>query len=133
MMLRGPKNTPCQRLDRRHDGEGAFGVRTLFENEPGSPFKHVRELIVYGHSTVGSHQHMGDEELYYIIEGETLMTVDGEEEMVGPGDCILTQSGNAHSLRNVGDNMVRILIVCAHAAQPALQLLQEGESKAGTE
>jgi len=114
MLLRGPSNVPCQRLKGRHSGEGEYAVRTLFEAEFGSLFKHVRDLTLFEHSTIGEHPHADDEELFYIVEGEGVMTIEGEEQTVGPGDCILTQSGSSHGLRNEGKGALRILVVCTH-------------------
>lgn len=61
-------------------------------------------------STIGYHKHSGNEEVYYIIEGDGLMTVDGEKKIVGPGDAVITHSGSSHGLKNIGDTDLRILV-----------------------
>jgi mannose-6-phosphate isomerase-like protein (cupin superfamily) len=53
-------------------------------------------------SSVGSHVHVGDFEIYYVLEGEAEATDDGEVKMVYPGDVLITHEGHEHSIKNVG-------------------------------
>ena len=81
---------------------------------PGHAFKStvrfLHETSVKSNSTIGYHKHSGNEEVYYIIEGDGLMTVDGEKKIVGPGDAVITHSGSSHGLKNIGDTDLRILV-----------------------
>lgn len=113
MIIKGPKTSPGQELEGCHGGKGSYFVRTLLENGFSSSLKYVRDLSLHGHSSIGEHLHLGDEELYFVIAGEGAMTVDGEEQPVGPGDMILTRSGSRHALQNNTENDLRILVVCA--------------------
>ena len=96
-----------------HGGHGQYFVRTLFDAVPGSSFKYVRDLILYPGSSVGVHPHVGDDEIYFVISGRGVMTVDDEEQVVGPGSAVLTMSGSTHGLRNTGDDDLRIFVACA--------------------
>jgi mannose-6-phosphate isomerase-like protein (cupin superfamily) len=58
-----------------------------------------------------AHYHKVMSEVYYIIEGAAIMTLDGKEQSVGPGDCISIAPGVVHAIRNDGDTVVRF--VCA--------------------
>src|SRR5436309_15778320 len=44
------------------------------------------------------HYHAESEELYYLLEGEGEMEVDGERSAVGPGDAILIPPGAWHQI-----------------------------------
>jgi quercetin dioxygenase-like cupin family protein len=99
-----------------HGGKGRYFVRTLLDGVSGSPFKYVRDLILYPGSTIGLHPHTGDDEIYFFISGTGLMNVDGEECVVGPGSVVLTQSGSQHGLRNDGEEDLRIFVACAQVA-----------------
>jgi mannose-6-phosphate isomerase-like protein (cupin superfamily) len=57
------------------------------------------------------HYHKRSEELYFILEGEGMMELDGEEQSVGPGDGILIPSGSWHQITATRD--LRFLCCCA--------------------
>ena len=67
---------------------------TLVEMEPGG-FQHV-------------HYH-NPEQMYYILEGAGIMTVDDEREPVKAGDCIYFPSRAKHGLENTGGTVLRYL------------------------
>ncbi|MBN1975830.1 MAG: cupin domain-containing protein [Anaerolineae bacterium] len=67
---------------------------TLVEMEPG------------GVQHVHSHE---PEQIYYILEGSGLMTVDGERRQVEAGDCIYFPSFANHGLENTGGTVLRYL------------------------
>ena len=114
MIIATPETVPGQRGSNSHGGTGDYFVRTLFDQVPGvSSFKYVRDLILYPGSAIGLHPHTGDEELYFVISGNGIMVVDGEEQPVGPGSAVLTLSGSRHALRNTGKEDLRIAVVCA--------------------
>jgi mannose-6-phosphate isomerase-like protein (cupin superfamily) len=57
------------------------------------------------------HYHRLSEELYFILEGEGTMEVDGEEKRVGPGEAILIPPGAWHQITAVRN--LRFLCCCA--------------------
>ena len=67
---------------------------TLVEMDPGG-FQHL-------------HAHE-PEQMYFILEGKGLMTVDGEQKVVQSGDCIYFPSGTEHGLKNNGESVLRYL------------------------
>ena len=64
--------------------------------------------------TIESHQDPY-EEIYFILSGEGLMTVDEDEKQVKPGDAIWIPQGAAHSLTNNTENKCHILVIAAYA------------------
>jgi len=67
---------------------------TLVEMEPGG----------------GQHIHSHEpEQMYYILEGNGIMTVDAEERSVQSGDCIFYTSFAKHGLKNTGETVLRYL------------------------
>jgi mannose-6-phosphate isomerase-like protein (cupin superfamily) len=54
------------------------------------------------------HAHL-PEQMYYILEGFGVMTVDGEEKPVAAGDCIFFPSQATHGLVNSGGTTLRYL------------------------
>lgn len=65
-----------------------------------------------GEQRIHSHR---PEQVYFIIEGTGLMTVDTETQRVGPGDCIFIPSGHPHGLLNDGGVILRYFSAAAPA------------------
>jgi len=78
---------------------------TIVEMEPGG-FQHLH-----------SHE---PEQMYYILDGYGLMSVDGEEQTVQAGDCIFFPPSAVHGLKNTGDGVLRYI----SAASPSFTLTQ---------
>ena len=61
---------------------------------------------------IGCHAHEEDnEELYIVVSGKGLMTLDGQEFEVGPGHVVLNRPGGTHGLRNIGEEELRIVVI----------------------
>ena len=65
-----------------------------------------------GEQRIHSHR---PEQVYFILEGRGLMTVAGETQRVGLGDCIFIPSGEPHGLKNDGDVTLRYFSAAAPA------------------
>ena len=75
----------------------------------------LAEEILPPGATVTPHHHEVIEEIYYVIEGEGVMKIDGEEREVGAGDAIYIPRFAGHTLTNTGDGPMKILLVCGPA------------------
>lgn len=57
------------------------------------------------------HYHKLSEEIYFMLEGEALMEIDGEKQQVAPGDAILIPAAAWHQITAATDT--RFLCCCA--------------------
>jgi mannose-6-phosphate isomerase-like protein (cupin superfamily) len=57
------------------------------------------------------HYHAHTEEIYFLLEGEGEMDVDGERRRVGPGEAVLIPAGAWHQIR--AETPLRFLCCCA--------------------
>lgn len=97
--------------EKCHGGSGSIVFREIFANKDfKSQLEFLHETYIKPRSTIGYHKHEGNEEIYYIVDGEGLMVVDDEEKIVGPGDAVITQSGSSHSLKNMGSKDLKIIV-----------------------
>ncbi|MEA3358980.1 MAG: cupin domain-containing protein [Thermodesulfobacteriota bacterium] len=53
------------------------------------------------------------EEIYFIVDGEGDMSVDGEIRHVSPGDAIWLPTGSRHGLKNNGNKDCVILVIAS--------------------
>ena len=91
----------------------------------------IRELLAHRNSVIrkqslaeariqpgGStqeHFHRVTEEIYFIMEGEGRMRIEGETRAVEPGDAIAIPPGLKHKIWNTGPKVLRLLCCCAPA------------------
>lgn len=75
--------------------------------------KMFAKIVLHPHSTIGWHQHVGNTEPYYILEGKGIFVDnDGSRTEVGPGDVCYIEVGQSHSLENPTDeNLVFIALI----------------------
>lgn len=123
MIKRGRNDVPQTTVDCCHGGEGTIKVRQLLGAEPKLPgvpgfSKDFESCMSFMHETtlppgtsIGLHEHKGNEELYFVIEGRGEMTVDDETQIMEPGDVCLTKSGSSHALRNMKATDLKIIVL----------------------
>jgi mannose-6-phosphate isomerase-like protein (cupin superfamily) len=61
------------------------------------------------------HAHEGEDDAFYVLEGDLTFTVDGEDVVAGPGTFVLVPPGVEHTFANRGDVPARLLNVHAPA------------------
>ena len=61
------------------------------------------------------HKHLISEEIYYINQGNGIMTLDDENFQVNTGDTICIPPGTFHKIKNTGDIDLKIICSCAPA------------------
>jgi mannose-6-phosphate isomerase-like protein (cupin superfamily) len=59
------------------------------------------------------HYHRASEEIYFVLDGDGEMELDGVRRRVGAGDAIAIPPGAWHQLRAEGERPLRILCCCA--------------------
>ncbi|MFO1002320.1 MAG: hypothetical protein U0936_18490 [Planctomycetaceae bacterium] len=114
-------------------------MRWLLQREFGGSVVFFHEVTIPVGTVEGTHQHIGSEELYYIVsgEGEAYMAAgddpatDGfpkvmrpvyglfEKECVAlpvkPGNVIFTKSGGVHGIRNTGSVPLKFVAFLYHS------------------
>lgn len=58
------------------------------------------------------HLHQRALEIYYILEGEGLMEIEGAKQKVCRDQAILIPPGSKHRITNIGDEQLRLLCFC---------------------
>ena len=94
-------------------GQDSALIGTLpgFPDDFESGIHFIHETVIDVGTLVGEHPHEGSEEVYFFIEGTAKMIVDGEETTLMPGDAIITKNKSRHSIENIGDVPVRIIVI----------------------
>jgi len=91
-----------------HNGGGRTIGYSFFNKTPGMTFVFRKRALKPG-SGIGYHEQKEDE-VYYVLSGKGVMTIDDKPMDVGPGTAILTRPGSSHGLKQTGNEDLVILI-----------------------
>ena len=109
-MKRNVYSTPKVRV-MAHDGSGEIETARVFD---ASDFKtkcdFVDHSVIPPGVTIGIHSHEGNEEMYFIINGCGVMSVDGTVIEVSKGDLILNKPFGTHGITNHSDSAIEMLV-----------------------
>ena len=125
--------------DRRDDN--IIEMRWMLQRELGSGLVFFHEVLIPPGKVEGTHQHVGSEEMYYIVSGEGIAymaegddpatdafpTVERhifgglgkvrcKELPVKPGNIIYTKSGGIHGIRNDGATPLKFVAYLYHSS-----------------
>jgi len=79
----------------------------------GNRCQSLAEATLCAGVTTHAHRHTRTEEIYYILKGEGLITVDHEKQPVAWGDAVLIPPGSWHCIANTGDGDLVFLCCCS--------------------
>lgn len=91
-----------------HNGGGQTIGYSFFSKTPKLGLVFRKRAFKPG-SAIGYHLQTEDE-IYYVLSGRGMMTVDGKAFEVAAGDAVLTRPGSSHGLKQVGNEDLVILI-----------------------
>lgn len=95
-----------------HGGEGPVALYEIWGgSEFASNVDFVDRVVVPPGSTIGTHRHGENEEMYVVLSGRATMTIEGEPVTVGAGDMILNPAFGEHGLVNDSDADIDILVI----------------------
>lgn len=91
-----------------HNGGGQTVGYSFFKKAPGLKLVFRKRALKPG-SGIGYHEQKEDE-IYYVLSGRGVMTIDGKSFDVTPGTAVLTRPGSSHGLMQAGTDDLVILI-----------------------
>ena len=100
-----------------HNGGGQTVGYSFFSKVPKLNLVFRKRALKPG-SGIGLHEQKEDE-IYYVLSGRGSMTLDGNTVEITPGTAVLTRTGSSHSLKQVGDEDLVIMINYEVESKPA--------------
>ena len=91
-----------------HNGGGMTVGYSFFSKAPGLKLVFRKRALKPG-SGIGYHLQKEDE-IYYVLSGRGMMTIDDKTFEVGPGTAVLTRPGSSHGLKQIGEADLVIMI-----------------------
>ena len=100
---------------------GGIGDISMFhflnEQEVKGVGRLFAKTVIPPGNSIGEHTHEGDMEAYYILKGKALVVDNGEEVVLEPGDCNICVDGDAHAIKNIGDEDLEYLAIILYSKQ----------------
>lgn len=93
-------------------GKGTVEVTHIFkQDELKGKCRLCATLTINPGCSIGLHEHVGEEEIFYIISGSGIFNDNGEQKRVTAGEGLLTVGGEKHSIENDGDHPLVLMAV----------------------
>ena len=71
---------------------------------------------------IRAHRHRRSEEVYHVVSGRGLMTLDGVEAVLSPGETVVIRVGQRHKISALPESDLEMLVTCVPAWDEADQL-----------
>jgi mannose-6-phosphate isomerase-like protein (cupin superfamily) len=94
-----------------HEGVGqSWNVRVFDNADFDTALKFINYLEMEPGSTIGVHKHSANEEVYVVLAGSGVMTVNDDRRAVKTGDIIVNKPGWAHGLENTSEEILKLFV-----------------------
>ena len=111
-MIRKENEMQKEIREKMRDGDGSVEILHIFKQEEFTGKVRLFAKVKLGPgSSIGEHQHLKEDEVYYIISGKGIVNDNGNEYEVNKDDAILTGKGASHSIRCIGDEPLIFIAV----------------------
>jgi len=98
--------------EQMRGGKGKVEITHIFKkDEIRGKSRLCARITLQPGCSIGMHEHVDEEEIFYILEGTGVVNDNGTEYTVCPGDAILTGGGDSHSIENTGNEPLVLLAV----------------------
>lgn len=94
-----------------HGGDGLIDFVRLTDRFPvQGALDYVDFARLPPGASVGPHDHPGGEEVYVLLSGSGVVSVDGQESRVRAWDVVINPPGSTHALRNDGQDALEFVV-----------------------
>ncbi|MDL2248875.1 cupin domain-containing protein [Tyzzerella sp. OttesenSCG-928-J15] len=101
--------------EKMKDGNGVVEIHHLFEGEEfGGCGRVFGVFYIKPGDSIGYHKHEGEQEAYYILEGEANYNDNGTEVILKAGDMALCKDGESHGIAAVGDKTLAYIALITY-------------------
>jgi mannose-6-phosphate isomerase-like protein (cupin superfamily) len=113
-MIRTANEMTTEVREKMRGGPGSVRFAHLFKPEEfGAPVRLCARLTLAPGSGIGEHEHVAEDEVYVILQGEGMLSEGVGPRKVVAGDAVLTGRGGRHSIVNTGRDELQILAFIA--------------------
>jgi len=109
-MIKRNGSYPTDNIEKMRGGDGAATIEHLLTpDELYGKGRLFAAITLAPGSSIGAHVHDGEMEAFHVLSGVAEYGDATEAATLMPGDTTLTLSGEAHTVRSVGDAPLKLL------------------------
>lgn len=100
-MIKRVQDIKSEEMKNPYNGRGS-ALRFVYEEaaELKGKIKNMFIVDLQPDSKIGKHKHEDDAEIYLMLDGVAVIDDNGIEELLNPGDMLITKQGEEHSIEN---------------------------------
>lgn len=111
-MIKNAEDMIKEIKEQMRGGKGSAELTHIFmQDELRGKARLFAKIVMEPGCSIGKHVHDGEEEIFYILNGNALIDDDGHKVEVKSGDAIITGNGASHAVENIGDTALEIMAV----------------------
>jgi mannose-6-phosphate isomerase-like protein (cupin superfamily) len=111
-MVRSSRDMQVEVREAMRGGKGRVQIMHVFKKEElKGKCRLFAKITLEPGCSIGLHDHVDEEEVYYITRGRGRVVDNGVARDVSEGDAILTGGGASHSIENTGDEDLQLMAV----------------------
>jgi mannose-6-phosphate isomerase-like protein (cupin superfamily) len=93
-------------------GNGVLGFSNYFtQDEMQNKARLCTKIIINPGCSIGWHEHVNEEEIFFIISGSGTLNDNGVISEIKAGDAALTRNKEFHSIENTGSEPIEMLAI----------------------
>ena len=96
-------------FDECHEGNGVLNCKSLLDGLDSAKFGFMHRDEMAKGVSIGVHEHKDSEEIYYLVSGKGVLTYDGKEYEMLPGDISLCNIGHSHGFLATEDSVLIVV------------------------
>lgn len=98
--------------NRMRGGNGDVQICHIFkQDEIKGKARLIAKITLEPGCSIGTHQHVDEEEIFYILKGTATVEDDGKTAYLYEGDALLTGGGATHSITNNSNQTLELMAV----------------------
>lgn len=111
-MIKRAEEMICEIKEQMRGGKGSVELTHIFRQEEfNGKARLCAKITINPGCSIGLHEHIGEEEIYYVIRGKGIANDNGDVREVFAGDAMLTGGGASHSIENNGNDTLELVAV----------------------
>ena len=107
--IRKDKEIEWMQFEECHDGAGTLFCKSLLDGCDSTKFSFMHRDEIKAGVSIGVHTHTDSEEIYYLVSGKGVLTYDGVEYEMAPGDVSLCNVGHSHGFLATEDSQLIVV------------------------
>ncbi len=110
-MIRKRKDMEFKVCDKGcHNGQGKYEFFKVIKGEDSDIINFIHDDFLDPGTSFGIHLH-DKEEVYFVLEGNGILTYDDKEYEITAGDVSLIKPGHSHGIKNTGISKLRLVVI----------------------